>query len=213
MPTVCVISGWSLVPTSFARTSRHPHRFAMFGRQHDTGRPLYNVIINSSRHGDVPGKGQEFSKAWYSFGGREFMEKNMTNVKWLTSSTDEPLTLRRNNGSGAPANAIPCGHQRDSGTYYAAIAQCSHGLVPGKAKGNACWYPWGGKEHTTSDYSWVVVSPSIRAGGLQCQTTANADQPGAAGKCYDLLRTFLTLFSVNLKNSIIRLHTVSMMTL
>ena len=149
------VTGWQLLPTSQAQHEPQ-HRLALFGRQHDTRPPLCNVIIHSEQHGDVPGKGQEFSKAWYSYGGREYIERRMTNVKWLASTSDRPLTLRRNDGMSRPANAVPCGRQRD-GVYYAAVARTAKGLIPGKAKDHKCCYcPYGGKEYPTVDFDWVV---------------------------------------------------------
>mmetsp|Transcript_46769 Transcript_46769/g.109487 ORF Transcript_46769/g.109487 Transcript_46769/m.109487 type:complete len:179 (-) Transcript_46769:107-643(-) len=54
--------------------------------------------------------------------------------------------------SGKAAVARPQGYQNDSGEYWCAIAQTPCGRIPGKAKGGTCWYPHGGKEHTTRDF-------------------------------------------------------------
>ena len=80
----------------------------------------------------------------------------MTNIKWLASTSERPLTLRRNDGMSRPANAVSCGRQSD-GVYYAAIARTAKGLIPGKAKDHKCCYcPNGGKEYQTVDFDWVV---------------------------------------------------------
>ena len=56
-----------------------------------------------------------------------------------------------------PAGTVQ-GFQNDgAGTVYAAIAHTQQGNIPGKAQGNNCWYPYGGKEHLTHDFSWIVA--------------------------------------------------------
>ena len=50
----------------------------------------------------------------------------------------------------------PQGFQNDgAGRLWCAIAHTEHGRIPGKAKGNDCWYPYGGKEHHTHDFTFV----------------------------------------------------------
>ena len=154
-----VYAGWVVVPTCMAKLSGNRDRVATLARQRDSASPYCNVIVHSERHGDIPGKAQKFARAWYSFDGREFQETRMSNVKWImTTSPDKTFaTIRHIYGDPVPADAIACGKQHDSGVYYAAIAHGKHGQVPGKAQHQTCWYPWGGKEFVTHDFSWVVV--------------------------------------------------------
>jgi hypothetical protein len=50
----------------------------------------------------------------------------------------------------------PQGVQNDgAGRLYAAIAHTEHGEIPGKAKEGECWYPYGGQEHSTQDFTLV----------------------------------------------------------
>jgi len=39
----------------------------------------------------------------------------------------------------------------------AVVAHTNHGDIPGKAKGNECWYPYGGREESTNYFSYIVV--------------------------------------------------------
>ena len=157
-----MVLGWKFVPTSVAKLPSYRNRLATFGQQHDTAAPYCNVIVHSARHGDVPGKGRRFNQGWYSFGGREYYDTHMSNVRWLvTTSSDKKFALQRHSrGSSVPANAIACGSPDDSGVFYAAVGYGQHGSVPGKARDDTCWYPWGGKEFATDDFSWVVVTPT-----------------------------------------------------
>jgi len=57
-----------------------------------------------------------------------------------------------------PQNVV-LGTQNDSGGVHAcAIAHTKFGDVPGKAKNGTCWYPYADKEHSTTNFSWVVVN-------------------------------------------------------
>jgi len=59
-----------------------------------------------------------------------------------------------------PPHAV-LGHQNDgAGQVACAIAHTQHGDVPGKAKDGNCWYPYGGKELSTTNFSWIVVPGS-----------------------------------------------------
>eukprot|EP01123_Difflugia_compressa_P015944 TRINITY_DN935_c0_g1_i1.p1 TRINITY_DN935_c0_g1~~TRINITY_DN935_c0_g1_i1.p1 ORF type:complete len:393 (+),score=76.36 TRINITY_DN935_c0_g1_i1:38-1216(+) len=60
--------------------------------------------------------------------------------------------------SPSPPPGTVEGYQNDGqGTVYCVVANTTHGTVPGKGKGRNCYYPYGGREHATSDFSWVVV--------------------------------------------------------
>ena len=46
---------------------------------------------------------------------------------------------------------------QDDDEYYVAVAHCDEGSIPGKAKDGNCWYPFGGEERETDNFSWVVA--------------------------------------------------------
>jgi len=54
-----------------------------------------------------------------------------------------------------PAGAFMTGRQND-GAFWTAVAHTEYGDIPGKAKGDTCWYAYGGKEEVTHQFSWVV---------------------------------------------------------
>jgi len=57
-----------------------------------------------------------------------------------------------------PPDAALLGNETDTGHDLAlAIAHTDKGQVPGKARGNTCWYGYGGKEYTASVFFWVVA--------------------------------------------------------
>jgi hypothetical protein len=57
----------------------------------------------------------------------------------------------------APMHAIQ-GYQNDgAGAVACAVAHTSHGDIPAKAKDGQCWYPYGGKEVNTNNFSWVIA--------------------------------------------------------
>lgn len=61
----------------------------------------------------------------------------------------------QNTGS-MPESALLLGKQTDSAFRYAAVvADTKWGQIPGKGKGNECWYPYDWREHTTGRFSWV----------------------------------------------------------
>ena len=47
----------------------------------------------------------------------------------------------------------------DAGRLYLGVANTQWGTIPGKAKDGSCWYPYGGEEHKTSDFSWPCADP------------------------------------------------------
>jgi hypothetical protein len=53
-------------------------------------------------------------------------------------------------------NKKPHGHQTDAtGDLWCAIAFTEHGKIPGKAKGDTCWYGYGGYEHHTKNFKVI----------------------------------------------------------
>jgi len=131
------------------RTPGNPGPFALAqGRQNDGAGTLWSVIAHTP-NGDIPGKAIG-ANAWYPFGGKEHTTGDFSYIVGGHA-------LVQNQG-GPPPNAAALGRQNDCGTVWPVIANTPHGTIPGKAIGNNAWYPYGGAEHTTSDFSWIVHS-------------------------------------------------------
>lgn len=61
-----------------------------------------------------------------------------------------------------PPQTIQKGNQTDGyGVLWSAVANTPHGTIPGKAKDGTCWYPYGGKEHLTKDFSWITCGRPV----------------------------------------------------
>jgi hypothetical protein len=131
------------------RTPGNPPAWALCpGKQHDNPSRLYAVICHTP-HGDIPGKAIG-GQAWYPYGGQEHGSNDFSYIVGGHG-------FQRNQGH-QPPNAAPLGHQNDgAGDVYVALAHTQHGDIPGKAKGNTCWYPYGGVEHLTDQFSWIVT--------------------------------------------------------
>merc|ERR1711907_182896 len=43
-----------------------------------------------------------------------------------------------------------------------AIANTEWGRIPGKAKDGVCWFPYGGREHETTDFEYYPVNTKTR---------------------------------------------------
>jgi hypothetical protein len=54
-----------------------------------------------------------------------------------------------------PPNAVLS--QQKDGLYACVVAHTKNGEIPGKAKDGNCWYPYGGREHQTTNFSWLIV--------------------------------------------------------
>jgi len=116
------------------------------GHQNDGAGQVWHAVAHTN-HGDIPGKAIG-NECWYPYGGRE---ETTNNFSWIVSAFDLVQ------GGGVPQHAIACGHQNDgAGTLYTALAHTQHGDIPGKAMGTTCWYPYGGREETTNNFSWVL---------------------------------------------------------
>jgi len=132
-----------------------PSKGAVTGNQTDGAGTVWMVVAHTA-HGDIPGKAIGHN-CWYAYGGAEHTTSEFSFLKAKDS------TLVKNAGGHPPCGALAIGHQTDgAGTLWGVIAHTGHGNIPGKAIGNTCWYPYGGAEHTTSDFSWVVKSWKLR---------------------------------------------------
>ncbi|KAK2152463.1 hypothetical protein LSH36_328g03049 [Paralvinella palmiformis] len=114
-----------------------------------------DIKVAHTEWGNIPGRAVA-KQCWYSYDGAEYCTADFS---WITAPNTK---LIRNTGS-PPAGAIGAGHQQDDGcTYYSAIARSQWGRIPGKAKGNTCWYAYNGSEHYTSDFDWIVIGNRIK---------------------------------------------------
>src|SRR5690606_15360948 len=60
--------------------------------------------------------------------------------------------------SNPPQGSLQTGFQNDgAGQLWAAIAHTQWGDIPAKAKGGECWFAYGGQEHSTNNFSYVVA--------------------------------------------------------
>ena len=71
-----------------------------------------------------------------------------------------PVGYVKNNGQHAPHNAVNLGSQKDqfgeNYCLYSAVALSRWGDIPGKAKGNTCWFSYEGKEYLTDNFVWLT---------------------------------------------------------
>lgn len=71
-----------------------------------------------------------------------------------------PVGYVRNKGQPVPLNAVKLGSQKDqfgkNYSLYSAVALSRFGDIPGKAKGNTCWFSYEGKEYRTDDFVWLT---------------------------------------------------------
>jgi len=139
------------------RTPGNPPAWALCpGKQHDNPNRLYAVIAHTP-HGSIPGKAIG-NTCWYPYGGAEHSTNDFSYVVGGHG-------FQRHTGQ-QPPNVAHLAHQNDgAGDVFLALAHTQHGDIPAKAKGNQCWYPYGGAEHTTNDFSWIV-SPLCSNGHL-----------------------------------------------
>lgn len=129
-----------------------PDDAMMLGYQNDGAGDLFLAVANT-KWGTIPGKAKD-GTCWYPYGGKEYYTSDFS---WPCAAF-EMYTLYENDGYGPPVYGLKVGFQGDgTGDLYAAVAITDHGQIPGKAKDNTCWYSYGGKEHYTSKFYWVVL--------------------------------------------------------
>jgi len=116
------------------------------GFQNDGAGVVHSVICHTA-HGDIPGKAKG-GEAWYPYGGAEHSTRTFS---WLNVPGAALVQ------GPQPPHAIPAGFQNDgAGKLYPIIAQTQWGTIPGKGLGTTAWFSYGGKEHTTHQFSWIV---------------------------------------------------------
>jgi len=136
-----VSRNWHLV-----RSENVPNGALQTGHQNDGSGELFSAVAHTE-HGDIPGKAKDRT-CWYPYQGSEHLTDNFS---WVCNSWD----LVR--GGHLPEDAIRAGHQNDGAEYlWCVVGHGPHGDVPGKGKDNTCWYPYGGSEVVTQDFSWIV---------------------------------------------------------
>lgn len=142
---------WIVPRFSLVKSHIAPQNSIPCGMQNDGAGIVWLAVANTP-HGTIPGKAIG-NTCWYSYGGKETPTNDFSYV------TSGPWKLEPNTNGTPPANAFPCGFQTDGfGTLWGAVAHTPYGNIPGKAAGNNCWYPYGGKETMTNSFSWVVLN-------------------------------------------------------
>jgi len=65
-------------------------------------------------------------------------------------------SMIHNLGQIPPCDKFRLGHQSDgAGHLYNVVCRTPHGMIPGKAKQDKAWYPYGGKENMTKDFMYL----------------------------------------------------------
>ncbi|XP_046362722.1 uncharacterized protein LOC124139592 [Haliotis rufescens] len=129
-----------------------PSNAVMAGIQNDEAGKHWAAVANTP-YGPIGGKAKG-GTCWYPFDGEENTTEDFS---WLTAPAGSVKKVN-NCGTGPPPGAISYGQQNDDNReYFAAQADSVWGKIPGKARDNTCWYPYDGKEFTTSDFSWLTT--------------------------------------------------------
>eukprot|EP01126_Amoeba_proteus_P050652 TRINITY_DN5_c0_g1_i7.p1 TRINITY_DN5_c0_g1~~TRINITY_DN5_c0_g1_i7.p1 ORF type:complete len:252 (+),score=25.48 TRINITY_DN5_c0_g1_i7:70-756(+) len=92
---------------------------------------------------------------------------------------------------GSPSPQVPSGKQNDGVQVYLAVAHTPHGDIPCKASGTTAWYPYGGSENATNNFSFVAVPGSTLVGNSPNNPPPNAiicgHQNDGAGPLYAVI--------------------------
>lgn len=130
---------------------------AEFTTCRDNVRDMFNSLADESR---TPDKwiaciwGREIFRVY-----RRLNEKyNITQPS--LSITHNPVAFVRSPGQ-PPDNTIKPVYQNGE-ELYSAVAITNWGLIPGKAKGDTCWFPYGGKEHDTKNFVWLTSMRPVK---------------------------------------------------
>ena len=84
--------------------------------------------------------------------------------------------------SAAAGMVRPQGYQGDTGFYWCAIARVREGKIPGKARGDRCWYSYAGKEHYTKDFEIMrgqSLSRTVMAQSSRESSSTSTESCGA----------------------------------
>jgi len=147
------------------------------GHQNDGAGTLYTAVAHTN-HGDIPGKAKG-NTCWYPYAGKEEYTQDFSYVACPT------FKLSKACNGVIPRHSIATGHQNDAaGTLYAGVAHTNHGDIPGKANANTCWYPYGGKEELTQNYSYVISAFDLVKGNQPNNAVACGFQNDGAGTLY-----------------------------
>lgn len=141
-------------PVCFKDCQNAPDDALKLGDQDDFG-DLY-VAIAKSEWGQIPGKAAG-NTCWFPYNGKE---EATNDFYWVTCCRHYKLVKHDKDKSKPPRLAVLAGYQPDCGYLYPAIANTKEGKIPGKAKGGNCWYAYGGEEHLTDDFYWIVLDES-----------------------------------------------------
>jgi len=126
----------------------NPPPSVVTGQQNDETGIIYLAVANTP-WGKIAAKAKG-NTAWYPYGGKEHTTNSF---EWLSVPG---ASFIKNKGQ-MPPNTVVVGVQNDGNSPYGAVlASTPYGTIPAKAHGNSCWYPYGGKVHTTNDFSWIV---------------------------------------------------------
>jgi len=137
-------------PSAMVQSRAHepiPHGAMCVGHQNDGGGHQY-IGLAKTQWGLIPGKasivgGKQLCH--YAYGGKE---NHTEDFFWPVGKFALVDHVR--------AEREICGEQNDgAGKMWTAVANTPHGRIPGKAIGQVCWYPYGGKEHQTRDFQYV----------------------------------------------------------
>ena len=103
------------------------------------------------RVGKASYSGIRFS-CWYSYGGTEHETNDFS---WIVSSLEKRLV--NNRGSYVPPKNALHITGPDNQFEYCIIAKTEWGTIPGRTNTINAWFPFGGVEHGTNDFYWIVI--------------------------------------------------------
>ena len=127
-----------------------PENAVKLGWQNDGAGELWSAVANT-QWGTIPGKANR-QTCWYPHNRKEHTTSDFS---FVTASNY--VRQVENNGTGPPLNAAKLGYEKDGAAQtYCVLANTVHGMIPGKANYDTCWYPYGGNEHMTKHFSWLT---------------------------------------------------------
>ena len=89
---------------------------------------------------------------WYSYGGTEHETNDFS---WIVSGLEKRLV--NNRGSYVPPKNALHITGPDNQFEYCIIAKTEWGNIPGRTNTINAWFPFGGVEHGTNDFYWIVI--------------------------------------------------------